>query len=404
VSHRDIPAFRPEDVTIPAGHRWTKGSWIFLALGAVGVGASLAQRGSNPEQFAFSWLVAFAFWLSIALGALFFVLTHYATRAKWSVVVRRIGEHVMATLPLFIVLFVPVYLGRHELYHWLDAEHVAHDALLQGKQGFLNEGFFTLRAAIYLIAWSLLAWWFLRGSHKQDAMGTDDRITQRMIRLSAPALIVFAVTVTFASVDWMMSLDPHWYSTMYGVYYFCGCVVGFFAFMCILTVAMRRAGLLGGAVSVEHVHDLGKLLFAFTVFWAYIAFSQYFLIWYANIPEETEFYLHRAQGGWEHVSMLLAVGHFAVPFLFLMSRSIKRRAPLLVIGSVWMLLMHLVDVYWLVMPTLHDHAVHVSALDITCLIGIGGLFVGAMGLSMRRGALVPLRDPRLDDSLGFENL
>jgi hypothetical protein len=402
VSHRDIPAFRPEDVTIPVGHRWTTRSWIFVVIGVIATGASFVQRGSNPEQFAFSWLVAFAFWLSIALGALFFVLTHYATRAKWSVVVRRVGEHVMATLPLFIIFFVPVYLGRHELYHWLDAEYVAHDALLQGKQGFLNEGFFTLRAAAYLIIWSLLAWWFLRGSYKQDQMAKDDRITKSMIRFSAPALIVFAVTVTFASVDWLMSLNPHWYSTMYGVYYFCGCVVGFFAFMCILTVAMRQAGLLGGAVSVEHLHDLGKMLFAFTVFWAYIAFSQYFLIWYANIPEETVFYLHRAQGGWEHVSMLLAVGHFAVPFFFLMSRSIKRRGYLLVIGSLWMLLMHLVDVYWLVMPTLH-HEVHFSALDVTCLIGIGGLFVGAMGLSMRRGALVPLRDPRLDDSLGFEN-
>jgi hypothetical protein len=403
MSHRDIPSFRPEDVTIPAGHAWTRLPLIGAVIGVIGIGVSLTQRGAHPEQFAFSWLVSYMYFLSIALGGLFFVLTHYATRAKWSVVVRRVAEHVMITLPLFAVLFIPIYLGRHELYHWLDAEAVAHDALLQSKQGFLNEGFFTIRAVSYLVAWSVLAWWFLRGSYKQDATG-DPGVTKRLIQLSAPALVVFALTVTFASVDWIMSLDPHWYSTMFGVYYFSGCLVGFFAFMCILTVRMQRAGLLGGAVSVEHVHDLGKLLFAFTVFWAYIAFSQYFLIWYANIPEETVFYLHRSHGAWEQLTLLLAIGHFAVPFFFLMSRAIKRRPLLLVLGSLWMLSMHLLDLYWLVMPTLHAHDPHLSALDFSSLIGIGGLFVAVMGWSMRRGALVPLRDPRLNDSLGFENI
>jgi len=404
VSHRDDtrPGVDLGSLQLPAGHAWHRLTALGGALAVVGLGGSLALGLRDPTQFYFSWLVAFTFFLSIALGALFFVLTHYVTKASWSVVIRRLAEHVMSALPLFVVLFIPVFLGLERLYHWTDPEALAHDSLLRGKQAYLNPGFFLVRAAIYLASWSGMALWFASRSARQDRTG-DLPTTLRMIRLSAPALLVFAVTVTFAAFDWIMSLDPHWYSTIFGVYYFSGCLVGFFAVLALFAAAARRAGLLGGAVTVEHFHDVGKLLFAFTVFWAYIAFSQFFLIWYGNIPEETAFYLHRSHGSWSAVTAMLAWGHFGVPFLFLMSRNIKRRTAFLAAGAVWMLVMHLIDLHWLIMPVHHGEGLHPTLLDFTTLVGIGGAFLAFVGQRLRRGALVPVRDPRLAESLGFEN-
>jgi len=262
--------------------------------------------------------------------------------------------------------------------------------------------FFTVRAALYFASWIGLAFWYSRRSSDQDRTG-DIPTTLRLIRTSGPALFVFAFTVSFAGIDWVMSLDPHWYSTMFGVYFFSGALVAIFATLSLVSVGLSRTGLLRGALTVEHLHDLGKLLFAFTVFWAYIGFSQYFLIWYGNIPEETAFFLHRAEGSWRAVTAFLAWGHFAVPFFFLMSRSVKRRQGLLVAGSVWLLAMHYVDVYWLVMPVHHPQGLTPRLLDVSTFVGVGGLVVAVVGRALTRHALVPVRDPRLAESLGFEN-
>ncbi len=395
----------PDDLRIPAGHAWNRLPLVSGLVGVVFLAVSFAVGSGQPEQFFFSWLTAFMFFLSVALGGLFFVLTHYVTRASWSVVPRRLAENIMGTLPLFALLFIPIVVGMHHLFHWTHADAVAHDPLLQAKAPYLNSSFFLIRAAICFVCWTGLALWFRSRSVRQDSSehAQNVRTTLRMIQVSAPALFVFAFTVTAASVDWIMSLDAHWYSTMFGVYYFAGSLVGIFAFMCLLAVAMRHAGLLGGALTLEHLHDLGKLLFAFTVFWAYIAFSQYFLIWYANIPEETIFYAHRAQGSWLTLSKMLMWGHFGIPFLFLMSRHIKRRPATLVLGSVWMLLMHYLDLYWLIMPNRHTEGVHFGLLDLSTLLGIGGLFLAVIGWQLRRRALIPVRDPRLAESLAFEN-
>ena len=394
-----------DPLTLPADHAWNRLPLVSGLVGIVFLAVSFALGSGQPGQFYFSWLVAFMFFLSLALGGLFFVLTHYVTRASWSVVLRRLAENIMGTLPLFALLFIPIVLGMHQLFHWTHADAVAHDVLLQRKAAYLNTPFFLIRAVVCFVSWTALALWFRSRSVKQDSSEHAQNVqtTLRMIQVSAPALFLFAITVTVASIDWMMSLDPHWYSTMFGVYYFAGSLVGIFAFMAIFAVAMRRAGLLGGAVTLEHLHDLGKLLFAFTVFWAYIAFSQYFLIWYANIPEETIFYARRAQGSWLTLSKMLMWGHFGIPFLFLMSRNIKRRPALLVLGSAWMLVMHWLDIYWLIMPIHHALDVHFSLLDVTTLLGIGGLVLAVIGWQLRRRALIPARDPRLSESLSFEN-
>jgi hypothetical protein len=389
-------------VTVPDGNLWSRLPWIAGVAGALGVIVSLAM-GWGHSQLWFSWLTSYLYFLSIALGGLFFVLALYVTKAGWGVVVRRTAENAMSTLPLFAVLFVPIWLGRHELFHWMDAEAVAEDAILQSKTWWLDESFFLVRAFVYFALWSLLALGFAAQSLRQDRTG-DHEVTRRLQRLSGPAIYVFALTTSAAAIDWIMSLDPHWYSTIFGVYYFAGTLVGIFAFTIVVLVSLQGAGLLRPVLNTEHYHDMGKLLFAFTVFWTYIGFSQYFLIWYANIPEETVWYAHRLEGSWQSLSIFLAVGHFLVPFFFLMSRTVKRRKPLLLAGALWMLAMHFVDVYWCVMPVLHHDGFHVSVLDFTTFLGVGGLFVALFSRLLARRALIPVKDPRLPESLGYENV
>jgi len=214
---------------------------------------------------------------------------------------------------------------------------------------------------------------------------------------------VLALTTTLASVDWIMSLTPHWYSTMFGVYFFAGSFLGFIALLSLLAVRMRAAGLLDTVISTEHLHDVGKLLFGFTAFWAYIGFSQFFLVWYANLPEETIWYKPRIEGSWLPIALLLMVGHFIAPFFYLMGRSVKRNGSTLSVGAVWLLLMHYVDLYWQVMPTLHPEGFSPSVLDLAAFLAVGGCVIAAVSWLLRRQALVPLRDPRIAESLAFEN-
>jgi hypothetical protein len=393
---------------IPPGEARVPPSWarlplVGLGIAAVGVVLALLAGPGEGERLFASWLVAFVFFLTIALGCLYFVLIHTAMQGAWGVVVRRVGENAAATLPLFAVLFVPVVVGLPQLYSWARTEVVASDPLLQWKQPYLNEGFFLVRAGVYFVVWSAIALAFLRLSRRQDE-APDPGLAARLRRWSGPVLIPLALTHTFAAVDWLMSLDPHWYSTIFGVYSFSGSLVAGFAFLALAGAVLRRAGLLPGIVSAEHLHDLGKLLFAFTAFWAYIAFSQYLLIWYGNLPEETVWYRDRLEAGWRALSVVLALGHFVVPFFFLLPRAVKRNATALAAASIWMLLMHLLDVYWLVIPSVHGLGVSPTLVDLASILVSGGVFLGAFGWLLRRGPLVPVGDPRLAESLAFENV
>jgi hypothetical protein len=403
MSHeRELVALRPEQVTLPAGHPWNRLPVIGAAAAVLGaVGCAILGMG-NPKQFFFSWLVSFLFFLTLALGALFFVLIQYASQGGWGIVVRRIGETTFAALPVMAVLFLPLLLGLREVYAWSVPGAAEHDALLRWKAPFLNVPFFLIRAVVYFAAWSAMAFFYYRGSRGQDATG-DVAVSARLRRFAGPAIIVLALTQTFASIDWIMSLTPHWYSTMFGVYFFAGSFVGFIALLSVVAPAMRRAGLLEAIISPEHLHDIGKFLFAFTAFWGYIAFSQFFLMWYGNLPEETIWYKARMAGSWLPVSLLLMAGHFAAPFFFLMGRTVKRNGVTLAAGGAWLLAMHYVDLYWQVMPTLHPEGLRPSVLDVAAFLAVGGCFVAATGWLMRRQALVPLRDPRLAESLAFEN-
>ena len=403
IPEHDRVALRPEQATIPPGHPWNRIPVIAAVFALLGAVACAILGAGNPKQFFFSWLVSFLFFLSLALGGLFFVLIQYAVQGGWGIVLRRIGETIFATIPVMAALFLPVVLGLHDLFEWAHPGAAEHDALLRWKAPYLNVPFFLIRAALYFVIWSFIAILYYRGSRGQDVTG-DPAVSARLRRLAGPAIIVLALTQTFASIDWIMSLTPHWYSTIFGVYFFAGSFVGFIALLSVVVVAMRGAGLLETVITAEHLHDIGKLLFAFTAFWAYIAFSQFFLMWYANLPEETIWYKARIEGSWMQVSLLLMAGHFVVPFFYLMGRAVKRKGTTLAVGGAWLLAMHFVDLYWQIMPTLHPEGLRPSVLDVAAFLAIGGCFVAAASWLMRRQALVPLRDPRLAESLAFENV
>jgi hypothetical protein len=403
VSHDGAAALIPrEQALLPTEHPWARLPVVGLAAMVLGVALLAFSGRADPQRALAAWLVAFVFFLTIALGCLYFVLIHTAMQGAWGVVVRRVAENAAGTLPLFAFLFLPLALGLHQLYPWSRPD-AAQDPLLRWKQPYLNEAFFYARAALYLAVWSATALWFLRLSSRQDREPSE-ALAARLRRFSGPLLIPLGLTHTFAAFDWLMSLDPHWYSTIFGVYSFSGALVGGFAFLGLAAVAMRRAGLLPGVMSAEHLHDLGKLLFAFTTFWAYIAFSQYFLIWYGNLPEETVYYRHRLEGPWLAASALLAVGHFAVPFFYLLPRAVKRSPAALAAGAGWMLLMHLLDVYWMVVPAVPGHGASPGLLDVGALLAVGGAFLAVFAWRLRRQPLVPVGDPRLAESLAFENV
>jgi hypothetical protein len=383
------------------------GKWSLacLVVAAVGIaGSVVVARGAEGgvDYLLQTYLVSFSFFLSLSLGALFFVMLQHVTRAGWSVVVRRVAEATATNVWLMAVLAVPIVLGMEHIYHWAHPGVAEHDPLIAAKAGFLNPSFFTTRLVIYFVIWSVLAWFFYRTSTAQDATG-DIALTRRMEVLAAPGIVLFALSLNFAAFDLLMSLDPHWFSTIFGVYYFSASVLLFFAVMPKIFVWLQMQGLLQRVVTVEHYHDFGKFMFAFTVFWAYIAFSQYMLIWYGNIPEETQWFLKRQTGGWTTVSLILLFGHFVLPFLLLISRHVKRRpVPLAIIG-VYVAAMCWVDMYWLVIPEFSPGVARFGLLDVLVYLGLAGVYSAVLVWRLGRTSLVPERDPRLAESIVFEN-
>lgn len=376
---------------------------VLSMVGAI-VFALIEKNG--VARFFQSYLVAFAWFLSITLGALFFVTLQHLVRAGWSVVVRRgaeiLASNVVLLAILSLVIVVPVIAGNSPLYLWTDAERVATDHLLHEKHAYLNPVFFTIRVVLYFGIWIFLSRFFLRRSAEQDQRG-DVELTSKMEAISAPGMILFALSLTFAAFDFLMSVEPYWFSTIFGVYVFAGAVMGFFALISLLFMALQKGGRLTSSISVEHYHDLGKFLFAFVFFWAYIAFSQYMLIWYGNIPEETAWIIRRQTGNWVWLGLLLLFGHFALPFVGLMSRNVKRRRLTLGLWAVWLLAMHYADLYWLVMPAFLPDGWTFSAIDPLVFLGMGGLYLASTAWIAQGRALRPLHDPRLPESVAFEN-
>jgi hypothetical protein len=371
-------------------------------LAALGAAASLAAWAVDARRFAFAYLTAFTWIATLAVGALVFVLLQHLTKAGWSAAPRRQMEWVAGGLPIVALLFLPLAALAPRIYEWMSPEAL-HDPMLVKKHAWLNGPAFYARTGIYFLVWCGIALWFARTSRRQDTSDEPVIETARMQRGSAPAVIAVGLTLSFAGFDWLMSLDPRWYSTIFGVYVIAGSIVSSLALLARLTIGLERRGVLGPVSTVEHRHDIGKLMFGFTVFWAYIAFCQYFLIWYAGIPEETIFYRHRWTGSWQQVSLLLAVGHFFVPLVVLLSRHAKRSLSVLGGAAIWMLMMHFVDLYWLVMPTLDKDGARPSLIDLAPLVLVIGVLVLWLARRAAREPAYCVRDPRLPEAIRLEN-
>lgn len=385
-----------------------------LAAGCLSLGLGVLLglvENDHLARFLHSYLVSFCFVLSISLGALFFVAVLHVTRSGWGVVVRRIAELLAANVGLVALLFLPVLVsilvGSHSLYEWRDAElyrpgSERFSELLVQKQVYFQPVFYVARSLSYFAIWWLLARFFLGRSVAQDETG-DPALTLQMERWSGPALILFGITVTFAAFDWLMSLTPEWFSTIFGVYYFAGTVLAGVSTVTLCAVFLQQRGQLSDTITAEHYHDLGKIILGFVIFWGYIGFSQYMLIWYANIPEETVWYLARQTNGWAYVSLVLVFGHLFMPYLGLLSRHAKRQRRVLAFWAIWMLLFHWLDMYWLVMPSLGRETVPFGLIDVAVAVGICCLFLAGVVRVAGEKSLVPQRDPRLAESLMFEN-
>ncbi len=382
---------------------WMKGRNIITFIALAGLLACAVGFAVNRTQFLESYLVSFCFAVTIMLGGMFFVMVQYLTGSAWSITVRRFMETIIAGMPVALLLFIPIALGVHELYVWTHADVIASEPVVRAKAGYLNPEFFTLRAAIYIALWSLWALAIYNQSTKQDREKSINQMNA-CSRWSAPGLLLVTATGTLASFDWIMSLDPKWYSTIFGLYCLSGGALAFFGVLTLIALGMRRSGVLANSITDEHYHDLGKWMFALTVFWAYIAFSQYILIWYANIPEETIFFRNRMVGSWKTVSGVLLFGRFILPFLVLIFRSSKRKHKLLGIAAGWIIFMHFVDMYWLIMPNFSKAGIAPSWMDLGTLVGVVGVFGYAFWLRLRKKALVPVGDLRFEQGLNFENI
>ena len=372
-----------------------------VTLGAAALGAAVSTLGFfvAREQFFQSYLVAFVFWLSISLGSLGLLCLQHMTQGAWGLVPRRINEAAAGGFPLLAVLFIPVWIGMGDLFHWVHPEEA--DTLLASKLWYLNLDFYGKRIVAYFAVWTLL-WWLLRRLSVQQDRQPSARVIRRMRQVAAPGLIALAVIATFASVDLLMSLDPHWYSSLYGIYFIGTQLV---AGMCFLIVMGRWLGQrqpMSQVLGPRIFYDQGKLLLAFVMLWAYFGVSQLLIIWSGNLPEEILWYQHRQTGGWQYVALSLVFLHFLLPFLLLLSRPRKMEPKRLARVALLLLAAHWLDYFWQAAPNWHHH-LQFHWLDVATMLGLGGLWLAWFVFLLRRRPLLPVKDPYLPEALSHES-
>jgi hypothetical protein len=380
-----------------------------LMLGGAGLGlvlllATLAGGWATaPKETLFSYLVAFAYWCGIGFASVLLLMIFHATHARWMTILRRPVEAMASTMPIFLLLLIPILVGMEHLYSWVNPSpslprEVLHK--LAHKAAYLNVKFFVVRGVAFILFASFVAWRLFGLSRRQDKEGGFELLS-RQRRMSAGLLPFVAVAITFAAFDWLMSLNPTWFSTIFGVYYFAGSFGAALSILAIVTWHAGRNNLFSGGMNIEHTHSIGKLMLAFTCFWTYIAFSQLLLIWIAGLPEETPFYITRFNPGWAGFGVFLIFGHFFIPFGLLLSRARKRDPKRLARVAFWILCVHYIDIYWLAMPTLYGEGATFHWTQPLAFAGVGALVV-AFGISRLRGHLpVPVRDPYLAESLRY---
>jgi hypothetical protein len=377
----------------------SKTQTIAVVVGVIFLGGAVVGAGADREPFFKGYLLGFVFWSGLSLGCLALQMVHHLSGGAWGVVTRRILEAATRTLPFVAVLFVPLLFGLEDLYLWARPEAVDADPILQHKASYLNVGFFVARAAVYFVVWSGIAWLLSRWSLQQEQGDPGGVLSLRMQRLSGGGLVVYALTVFFMSVDWIMSLDPHWFSTIYGMLFMVNEGLSALAFTIAVLVLLTRAEPMRRVISPAHLHDLGMLMLAFVMLWAYLTFSQFLIVWSANLPEEIPWYLTRMEGAWRTVGIVLIVFHFFVPFLLLLNRDLKRHSTALVVVALWILVMRFVDLFWLIGPLHGKGPMRLHWADIVGPIGIGGLWLAVFFWQLRSRPLLPLGEPYLPNAL-----
>jgi len=375
---------------------------IGMVLLAIGLLLGAAGFIFDSYRASFAYLVSFLFFLSIVVGSLFLVALEYAANADWSTPFRRIIEFFAASIPLLLIFVIPLLLNTSSLFQWSHADYINSDEMLKAKSAYLNTPFFMVRVVVIILIWTVFYFLLTKNSRRQDISG-NQVMTKKNITLSVIFMPVFAITITLVAVDWIMSLESKWFSTIFGVYLFTGVTLAALATLTFTSLKLKENGYLHPAIKEDHFYSLGTLLFAFTAFWGYIAFSQYMLIWYGNLPEETFWFMQRWEGGWKYVSILLILTHFIIPFFSLISYEAKTNLKRLKFISIWILCVHFLDIYWLVMPSMakYDHAYSFSWIDFVYpFIFIGVLIIVFSKMSGKYN-LLAVNDPKLERGLNF---
>jgi hypothetical protein len=370
-----------------------------LVAGIAGLIVSVVGGLLNPTQFFQSYLMGYMLCLGTTLGCLALGMVHQLSGGAWGVVLRRPIGAAVRVLPLLTLLFLPILLGMSRLYIWTHADVVAADEVLQHKQLYLNVPFFIARAAFYFLVWNGISYYLNAWSLEQDRTG-DPQIARRMQRLSAGGLVAYGLTITFASFDWLMSISPHWYSTIFGVLIIGGQGLSALAFLILAIAWLSRRPPLDRIIMPEHFHDAGNLMLAFVMLWAYFSFSQYLIIWAGNLPAEISWYQHRLQTGWRVIGAALVVFHFVVPFLILLSRQAKRASTSLAQIAILVLAARVIDLFWLIAPDFHRNGVSISWLDILLPFSLAAIWLAAVVWQLRGRAILPVHDPEFDETLG----
>jgi len=384
-----MTAADPVDIQLGQWQRWS------LMAGIAGVLLAIAGYLLNGwTMFLRSYLFAYLFWIGMGLGCLGILLLHHTVGGKWGMVIRRMCEAGARTVPFMIVLIIPVLASLPVLYEWARPE-AAHDPVIAGKAAYLNVPGVIGRSIFYFVVWGFYAWRLSKWSSQQDETG-DPSLIGKMRGLSAPGLVVFVFVTTFAFVDWIMSLEAHWFSTIYGIMFLVGQVLESFAFTIALVIVLGTREPLNRYLTRQHLHDLGNMMFAFMVLWAYLSFSQFLIIWAGNLPDETSWYLRRLRGGWGWVAFTLVIFHFGTPFVLLLMRGVKRNAERLLRVCLLLIVLRVMDVYWIVEPAFYRQGFTLHWLDFVMPVAIGGLWLAAFFRQLRSRPLVPLRDPRLE--------
>ena len=372
-----------------------------LGMGAALVGVVLTIVGfvlAGQERFFQAYLVAYTFVFGIVLGSLALLMVQHLTGGAWGLVIRRPLEAAVRTMPVMTLLFVPILLGMHDLYHWTHEDVRATDEMIAAKAGYLNTPFFIARQVVFFLIWNAMGWMLTKWSAEQDHAASAG-ILRNFSVLSGAGLVIYSLTVSFAMIDWTMSINPHWFSTMWGPLYMVGQALSAFAFAIVMVIMLSQVAPLNRVITHHHLHDLGKFLFAFLMLHAYLSFSQFLIIWSANVAEEIPHYLVRWDSGYQYVSIFIIVGHFALPYVLLLSRDVKRDFRRLRAIATWILFARLVDYYWHVAPEFHRERLSLGILDFATPIAIGGVFLALYAANLKKHALLPLNDPGLPKAL-----